>query len=160
MKCPYCGDPDNRVVASREARDDSEIRRRRECGECGRRFTTYEKTHDGFKLTVIKKDQSRVPYERDKVLAGLDKACYKRPVPAAHIQRIADKTEEYIFRRFDKEVSSAVIGEQVMRYLSMQHGFPLHRMNVISYGEYKPVTDNKGSEARAQNRRVSLVVLE
>ena len=84
---------------------------------CGRRYTTYEKAGESFKLAVVKKDDSRVPYDRDKVIVGLQKACYKRPVSVEQIQQIADKVEEEIFRSFDKEVSSAFIGESVMRQL-------------------------------------------
>jgi len=84
---------------------------------CKRRFTTYEKTGDSIKLHVVKKDKSRVPYDRDKIIVGLQKACYKRPVSAEQIQQIADKTEEDIFRRFDREVTSAFIGECVMKHL-------------------------------------------
>jgi transcriptional repressor NrdR len=84
---------------------------------CRRRFTTYEKTGESFKLYVVKKDKSRVPYERDKIVSGLQKACYKRPVSAEQIQQIADKAEEDILRHFDKEVTSAFIGESVMRHL-------------------------------------------
>ena len=108
---------DDKVIDSRSSDAGRTIRRRRECLACERRFTTYEKTNDGFKLSVIKRDESRVPYERDKIIGGLEKACYKRPVPAAYIQKIADKAEENLFKRFDKEVPSTEIGEQVMRYL-------------------------------------------
>ena len=107
----------DRVVDSRSSDAGRTIRRRRLCLACQRRFTTYEKSQEGIKLTVIKRDQSRVPYDRDKVVAGLEKACYKRPVSAEAIQRIVDKVEEYLFRRFEKEVPSAIIGEQVMRNL-------------------------------------------
>jgi transcriptional repressor NrdR len=84
---------------------------------CKRRFTTYEKIGESFKLYVVKKDGSRVPYERDKIISGLQKACYKRPVSAEQIQQIADRVEEGIFRNFDKEVLSAFIGESVMKQL-------------------------------------------
>jgi transcriptional repressor NrdR len=84
---------------------------------CKKRFTTYEKIGESFRLCVIKKDGSRVPYDRDKIIAGLQKACYKRPVSAEQIQQIADKVEEDIFKNFDKEVSSAFVGESVMRHL-------------------------------------------
>jgi transcriptional repressor NrdR len=84
---------------------------------CKRRFTTYEKTSESFKLHVVKKDKSRVPYDREKVIGGVQKACYKRPVSAEDIQLVADKAEEDIFRRFDKEVTSAFIGECVMKHL-------------------------------------------
>jgi len=86
---------------------------------CKRRFTTYERIGESFKLYVVKKDKSRVPYDRDKVIGGLQKACYKRPVSAEQIQQIADKAEESIFQNFDKEVSSAFIGESIMKYLRM-----------------------------------------
>lgn len=84
---------------------------------CKKRFTTYEKIGESFKLYVAKKDNSRVPYSRDKIIGGLQKACYKRPVSAEQIQQVADKVEESIFRNFDKEVSSAFIGEGVMKQL-------------------------------------------
>jgi transcriptional repressor NrdR len=84
---------------------------------CKRRFTTYEKIGESFKLYVVKKDNLRVPYDRDKIVSGLQKACYKREVSAEQIQQIADKVEEDIFRSFDKEVSSTFIGESVMRSL-------------------------------------------
>ncbi|MHC5141359.1 MAG: transcriptional regulator NrdR, partial [Planctomycetota bacterium] len=93
------------------------IRRRRECIECGRRFTTYEKIGESFKLNVVKKDGTRVPYDRDKLIAGLQKACYKRSVPAEKIQEVADRIEEEIFRNYDKEVSALFVGEQAMRFL-------------------------------------------
>jgi transcriptional repressor NrdR len=84
---------------------------------CKRRFTTYERTGESFRLHVVKKDKSRVPYEREKIIAGLQKACYKRPISAEEIQQVADRTEEDIFRNFDKEVTSAFIGECVMKHL-------------------------------------------
>jgi len=84
---------------------------------CKRRFTTYEKIGESFKLYVVKKDKSRIPYDRDKIIGGLQKACYKRPVSAEQIRQIADKVEENIFRSFDKEVTSAFIGESVMKHL-------------------------------------------
>ena len=93
------------------------IRRRRQCLACERRFTTYEKIGESIKLTVIKKDGSRVPYDRERVLAGLQKACYKRPVSAQQIQEIADHVEEDVFRQCEREVSSQFIGEFVMLHL-------------------------------------------
>jgi transcriptional repressor NrdR len=85
---------------------------------CERRFTTYEKIGESSKIYVVKKDNSRVPYDREKVIAGLQKACYKRPVSAEQIQQMADKVEEDVFRQFDREVTSAFIGESVMKHLS------------------------------------------
>ena len=85
---------------------------------CKKRFTTYEKIGESLKLYVVKKDRSRVPYDKDKIIACLQKACYKRPVSAEKIQQIAEKVEENIFRNSDKEVSSAFIGESAMKHLS------------------------------------------
>lgn len=117
MRCPFCKENRDKVIDSRSSDSGRVIRRRRQCLVCKRRFTTYEKIGESFKLYVVKKDNSRVPYDRDKVIGGLQKACYKREVSAEQIQQIADKVEEDIFRNFDKEVSSTFIGENVMRHL-------------------------------------------
>jgi transcriptional repressor NrdR len=117
VRCPFCKEDSDRVVDSRSSDSGRIIRRRRQCQACERRFTTYEKIGESFKLYVVKKDNSRVPYDRDKIIGGLQKACYKREVSAEQIQQIADRVEEDIFRNFDKEVSSAFIGESVMKHL-------------------------------------------
>ena len=117
MRCPFCKEDKDKVVDSRSSDGGRVIRRRRQCLACKRRFTTYEKIGESFKLYVVKKDNSRVPYDRDKLIAGLQKACYKREVSSEQIQQIADKAEEDVFRNFDKEVSSAFIGESIMRHL-------------------------------------------
>lgn len=117
MRCPFCKEDKDRVVDSRSSDSGRVIRRRRQCLLCKRRFTTYEKTSESFKLHVVKKDKSRVPYDREKVIMGVQKACYKRPVSAEEIQLVADKTEEDTFRRFDKEVTSAFLGECIMKHL-------------------------------------------
>ncbi|RMF25370.1 MAG: transcriptional repressor NrdR [Deltaproteobacteria bacterium] len=113
MKCPFCGHEDNRVVDSREAGDGDAIRRRRECGGCRRRFTTYERP-DLVLPMIVKKDGRREPYSRDKVLAGLHKACEKRPVPADAIERIAVTVERRLHDVGAREVSSSVVGETIM----------------------------------------------
>jgi transcriptional repressor NrdR len=118
MRCPFCKTDKDKVIDTRSSEAGRVIRRRRHCTVCKRRFTTYEKVGESFKLHVIKKDSSRVPYDREKVVAGLQKACYKRPVSAEQIQLIADRVEENIFKNFDKEVSSSFIGESVMKHLS------------------------------------------
>ena len=117
MRCPFCKEDSDKVIDSRASEGGRVIRRRRQCLACKRRYTTYEKIGDSFKLNVIKKDGSRVPYDRDKVLAGLQKACYKRSVPAEKIQEIADAVEEDVFKNYDKEVSSDFIGEHAMIHL-------------------------------------------
>lgn len=117
VKCPYCKENKDKVIDSRSSDGGRVIRRRRYCLFCSRRFTTYEKIGESFKLNVVKKDNSRVPYDRDKVIAGVQKACYKRPVSAEQIQQVADKLEEDIFRHSDREVSSIFIGEGIMKHL-------------------------------------------
>lgn len=117
MRCPFCKEDRDRVVDSRSSESGRVIRRRRQCLECKKRFTTYEKIGESFRLNVIKKDGSRLPYDREKVLVGLQKACYKREVSAEQIQETADKVEEDVFRNYDKEVDSKFIGESVMRHL-------------------------------------------
>lgn len=117
MRCPFCKEDSDKVIDSRSSEGGRVIRRRRECLACGRRFTTYEKASESFKLNVVKKDGSRVPYERERIIAGLQKACYKRAVSAEVIAEIADKVEEDVFRQFDKEVGSGFIGERVMKHL-------------------------------------------
>ena len=117
MRCPFCKEDNDRVVDSRSSDVGRVIRRRRQCLDCKKRFTTYEKIGESFKLYVVKKDNLRVPYDRDKIIIGLQKACYKRPVSAEQIQQVADKVEEDTFRSFDKEVTSVFIGEAVMKHL-------------------------------------------
>lgn len=117
MRCPFCKEDRDKVIDSRSSDSGRVIRRRRECLLCGRRFTTYEKMSESLKLSVVKKDNSRVPYDRDKIIAGLQKACYKRPVSAGQIREIADRVEEEIFKNFDREVTSVFVGESVIRHL-------------------------------------------
>ena len=117
MRCPFCKENRDKVIDSRSSDSGRIIRRQRQCLACKKRFTTYEKIGESSKLYVVKKDASRVPYERDKIIAGLEKACYKRQVSAEQIQNIADKVEEDVFKNFDKEVLSAFIGEKVMSHL-------------------------------------------
>lgn len=117
MRCPFCKEDNDKVVDSRSSDTGRVIRRRRQCLVCKKRFTTYEKIGESFKLCVVKKDGSRVPYDRDKIIAGLQKACYKRPVSAERVQQITDKVEEDIFKSFEKEVASSFVGESVMKHL-------------------------------------------
>jgi transcriptional repressor NrdR len=117
VRCPFCKEDSDKVIDSRASEGGRVIRRRRQCMTCKRRYTTYEKIGESFKLNVIKKDGSRVPYDRDKIIAGLQKACYKRPVSADQIQETADAVEEDVFKNYDKEVSSRFIGEHTMMHL-------------------------------------------
>ncbi|MCI8560776.1 MAG: transcriptional repressor NrdR [Dorea sp.] len=113
MKCPYCSNPDTRVVDSRPAEDGTSIRRRRSCDLCGKRFTTYEKV-ETIPLIIIKKDNTREQYSRMKIENGVIRACYKRPVSADEIERMVDKIETGVFSLEEKEIESNVIGEMVM----------------------------------------------
>jgi len=113
MQCPFCGQDSDKVVDSRSSEGGCAVRRRRQCLACGRRFTTYERSEEAVRQTVVKKDGSRAPYERQKIIAGLQKACYKRPVTDEQIRRIVEETEEDIFRSCDKEVPSTFIGDAV-----------------------------------------------
>ena len=110
MKCPFCHDLENRVIDSRLTKDGGVIRRRRACFKCKRRFTTYERVEEVLPL-VVKKDNRREVFDRLKIVAGLTKACEKRPVSAAAIEQAADRVERYVQERAEKEVPSSVIGE-------------------------------------------------
>src|SRR5688572_29135205 len=115
MRCPYCSAEKNHlnVIDSRSCDGENSIRRRRECEQCHKRFTTYERVEQTTRLMVVKKDGQRKPWDRDKVLAGLQRACYKRPVDAGELVRIRDEVEDEVFNRYDREVPSSVIGEMV-----------------------------------------------
>jgi transcriptional repressor NrdR len=139
MKCPFCHDLENRVIDSRLTKDDGVIRRRRECTHCQRRFTTYERVEEVLPL-VVKKDDRREVFDRLKIIAGLKKACEKRPVSAAAIEQAADRVERFVQDRAEKEVASSVIGEAVMR--------ELHKLDQVAYvrfasvyREFKDVSD-------------------
>ena len=113
MKCPYCGHPESKVVDSRPADEGESIRRRRECLECQRRFTTYE-TVESLPLVVIKKDGSRQSYDRNKLLGSMLKACEKRSVSMATLETIADDIELTLQNDMDREIPSSHVGELVM----------------------------------------------
>lgn len=115
MKCPFCGSENLKVVDSRSA-DEAAIRRRRQCEDCKRRFTTYEKI-ETMPLMVIKKDNSREMFDRDKLINRMMRATYKRPVSAQVLERIADDIENTALNSFDREISSSSIGEMVMEKL-------------------------------------------
>ena len=116
MKCPFCGHPKDKVVDSRESGSGDAIRRRRECLECGRRFTSYERI-DEIPYLVIKKDGRREAFDRQKLLAGLHRACEKRPVSAKALTDIVDEIEQRVQDAPDREIEGAVIGERVMERL-------------------------------------------
>jgi transcriptional repressor NrdR len=117
MKCPFCGHKKDKVVDSRESRGGETIRRRRECLKCSRRFTTYEQVEHTLPL-VIKKDGRREQFDRNKILAGLSKACEKRPISVNKLYEFLDDIEKQLYNKMEKEVSSAVIGEMIMEKLA------------------------------------------
>ena len=113
MKCPFCGDDNTRVIDSRPADDNEAIRRRRQCDECGKRFTTYEKV-ETIPLIVIKRDKNRETYDRSKIESGVVRSCHKRPVSVDQIEACVDEIENKIFNLGVREIESEKIGENVM----------------------------------------------
>lgn len=113
MKCPFCGKENTRVIDSRPADDNSSIRRRRQCDECSKRFTTYEKV-ETIPLVVIKKDDNREPYDRSKIEAGVFRSCHKRPISVDQINSLVDEVENAVFNMEEKEIPSWKIGGIVM----------------------------------------------
>ena len=116
MKCPFCSANDDRVVDSRESRDGATIRRRRECLECGRRFTSYEQI-EKIPYLVVKVDGRREEFSRQKLLAGLQKACQKRPIPAKNQEEIAELIEQRLHQREEREIATQEIGTVIMEKL-------------------------------------------
>ena len=137
MKCPYCNHPDTRVIDSRPVEDDSSIRGRRSCDECGKRFTTYEKV-ETIPLIIIKKDNNREQYNRGKIERGILRACYKRPVPTDEIQKTVERIETKVFSLEEKEIPSHIIGEIVMEELQNLDAVAYVRFASI-YREFKDV---------------------
>lgn len=138
MKCPYCRHDETKVIDSRVSQEFA-IRRRRECLQCGRRFTTYEKIEE-TPVKVIKKDGSRVPFDREKIRAGLEKACYKRPISDDQIERIICDVEAEVYESFDREVPSREIGEKVIEALSKLDQVAYVRFASV-YRDFKDVSD-------------------
>jgi transcriptional repressor NrdR len=130
MNCPFCGQPDNRVVDSRDVRSGSEIRRRRECSECGKRFTTYERV-DELPTTVVKRDGRRESFDREKLLTGLLRACEKRPVPRRELVAIVNAVETTQAARDVREMSTEEIGNLVIE--------ELRRLDQVAYVRFASV---------------------
>lgn len=116
MLCPFCGHLEDKVVDSRESKEGESIRRRRECLNCGRRFTSYERI-DEIPYMVVKKDGRREPYDRNKILGGLRRACEKRPISVSQLESIADQIEKNVQDSSDREVHTSEIGKTIMRRL-------------------------------------------
>ena len=137
MKCPFCNQENTRVIDSRPVPDNNSIRRRRQCDECGKRFTTYEKI-ETIPLTVIKKDQSREQYDRMKIQDGIMRACYKRPISVKTFENLIDEIETEIFNKEEKEVPSTLIGEIVMDKLKELDAVAYVRFASV-YREFKDI---------------------
>jgi len=116
MRCPFCNDEDTKVIDSRPADEQNAIRRRRECISCGKRFTTYERL-ETFPIMVVKKDETREPYDREKAEKGIVLACHKRPVSAEQVSMLLDDLESQLFNTGRKEVPASLIGEIIMERL-------------------------------------------
>lgn len=130
MKCPYCGNTQDKVVDSRESAEGDSIRRRRECLKCLKRYTTYEHV-ERAPLMVIKKDGRREPFDRNKILAGLMRACEKRPISMEKLEEIVDDIERQLQRAHEKEAKSSEIGELIMS--------KLHALDEVAYVRFASV---------------------
>ncbi len=130
MKCPFCEEIEDKVVDSRMAKEGGVIRRRRECLACKRRYTTYERVEDTLP-SVVKKDGRREPFERLKILAGIKKACEKRPISISTVESITDQVEKQVQEMGETEIPSQTIGEHVMRQL--------HQLDHVAYVRFASV---------------------
>ena len=139
MKCPYCDSEDSRVIDSRDVNNG--VRRRRQCLECSSRFTTYERVLPGS-LFVVKKDQRREDFNKDKLLAGIRKACEKRPLPAGAVDRLADDIEAELYQLGKAEVTSYTIGDMVMERLRELDNIAYIRFASV-YRDFADITDLK-----------------
>lgn len=137
MKCPYCGEENTKVIDSRPAEENNAIRRRRQCEKCKKRFTTYEKV-ETIPLIVIKKGNIREQYDRGKIEAGILRSCHKRPVSYEQIMAAVEDIENAIFNMEQKEISSTIIGEQVMDRLKKLDQVAYVRFASV-YREFKDV---------------------
>jgi len=137
MKCPFCNTPDTKVIDSRPADDNASIRRRRQCIKCNKRFTTYEKL-ETMPLMVIKKDNTREPYDRSKIEAGIIRSCHKRPVSSQQVENIVNDIENKVFSLEEREIPTSVIGEMVMDKLKTLDEVAYVRFASV-YREFKDV---------------------
>jgi transcriptional repressor NrdR len=133
MRCPFCSaDKESlKVIDSRTCDDGKAIRRRRECLACSKRFTTYERVEQATRLVVVKKDGQRKPWDKNKILDGLERACFKRPVPKSELLRIADEVEEQVFSTYDREAPTSAVGELVID--------KLRRVDQVAYVRFASV---------------------
>lgn len=153
MKCPTCRADNDRVLDSRASEDGYAIRRRRECLNCKRRFTTYERI-ERHNIKVVKKDGARVPFDRMKIKEGLEKACYKRPVSDARIEEVVNFVENYVEANFESEVESQRLGELVMQKLRELDQVAYVRFASV-YRQFQDVHDfvSAANEVRRRRKR-------
>ena len=137
MRCPFCGDENTRVIDSRPAEENNSIRRRRVCDKCSKRFTTYEKV-ETIPLIIIKKDNNRETYSREKIENGVLRACHKRPISAEQLTSLVDEVETEIYAREEKELESSVIGELIMDKLKDLDAVAYVRFASV-YREFKDI---------------------
>ena len=130
MKCPFCGNDNHKVVDSRTSGEGRSIRRRRECEKCSRRFTTYEYVEEA-QLMLVKKDGRRETFDRKKLLAGVKKACEKRPISTQALEKLIEEVEMELQKKYDKEVKSNIVGELVMS--------KLHELDEVAYVRFASV---------------------
>jgi transcriptional repressor NrdR len=139
MRCPFCKQDNDKVIDSRSSNEGAVVRRRRECVACARRYTTYERVEE-TPFRVVKKDGTRVPFDRTKILHGIERACEKRPVPAAAMEAMVDRVEASVKEMFDSEVPSRWIGDAVMAELKAIDPVAYVRFASV-YREFKDVND-------------------
>jgi len=139
MRCPYCGKDHDRVSDSRASEDGASIRRRRECLQCNRRFTTYERV-DETGISVVKRNGAREPFSRDKIRLGLAKACWKRPISDEQINNLVSRVESDVFAATESEIESTKVGELVMRRLAEVDQVAYVRFASV-YRQFKDVRD-------------------
>ena len=139
MKCPYCRHLENRVIDSRMSKDGNIIRRRRECFSCHRRFTTHERIEEIMPM-VIKKNGDREPFDRNKILIGIQRACQKRPISAEEMDSMVQGVEEFLQESGEKEIGSTAIGEKVMQELHHLDDVAYVRFASV-YRSFKDITD-------------------
>ena len=139
MRCPYCGSCEDKVVDSRDSREGRAIRRRRECLKCEKRYTTYEMVEE-VSLMVVKKDGRREPFDRQKILTGISRACQKRPISLEQMELIVDEIEKTLQASFEREVKAVEIGNLVMEKLKALDKVAYVRFASV-YREFKDTTD-------------------
>lgn len=139
MNCPFCSHDDTRVVDSRLGKEGNNVRRRRECPECGRRFTTYERVEEMLPW-VIKKDGRREAFDRVKIISGMQRACEKRPVSVEQIEVMVDRLERYFQEAGEKEINASIVGEEVMKALQQVDEVAYVRFASV-YRQFKDINE-------------------